>query len=143
MANSLIVTGALCRLYINNKVFSVTQSVEIQVDIGTYSVYGVNSPFPQEIVGGGGQNVVKGSVKGVRVKNSGGLQGSNLLPLFQNSGATNYSSLRLEDRSTGETIWSVPKAMISNVSESVQTKGIYLVNFSFIGQILYWPLDLS
>lgn len=143
MANSLIVTGALCRLYVNNKVFSVTQSVSVEIDTGTISTYGINSPYPQEIAQGAGQNSVKGSVKGVRVKNSGGLQGSGLLPLFSDLSSGNYVSLRLEDRSTGETIWSVPKSMVSNVSESVQTRGIYLVSFSFIGQILFWPLDLS
>ena len=142
MANSLIVTGALCRLYVNNKVFSVAQSVSINQQTGEYEIFGINSPNPQEIAGGG-QISVKGSCKGVRIKNSGGLQGVNARPLFSDAAASNYVSLRLEDRSTGETIWSIPKAKLTNISESVAIKGVYQVNFDFVGQILFWPLDLS
>jgi hypothetical protein len=142
MANSLIVAGGLVRLYVNNKVYSVTQSVSINQTTGEYEIFGINSPYPQELAGGG-QISVKGSAKGVRVKQSGGLQGANLRPLFSDVAASSYVSLRLEDRSTGETIWSVPKAKVSNINESVATKGIYQVSFDFIGQILFWPLDLS
>jgi hypothetical protein len=142
MANSLIVAGGLCRLYINNKIFTVTQSVSITQSTGEYEIFGINSPYPQEIAGGG-QISVKGSVKGVRVKQSGGLQGSNARPLFSDVAASSYISLRLEDRSTGETIWSLPKSKIFNINEGVTTKGIYQVSFEFVGQILFWPLDLS
>lgn len=139
---SLITTGALCRLYVNNTAYSVAQSVSLEYDTGEYSIYGINSPDPQEIAGGG-QNSVRGSVRGVRVKQSGGVQGSGLRPLFSDRAASNYVSLRLENRQTGETLWSIPKAKVSKVSETVQTKGLYLVSFDFVGQILFWPLDLT
>ena len=139
---SLIVTGGLVRLYVNNRVYSVAQSVSVTQQTGEYEIFGINSPNPQEIAGGG-QISVKGSCKGVRIKQSGGLQGSNARPLFSDAAASSYISLRLEDRSTGETIWSIPKAKISNINESVAIKGVYQASFDFIGQILYWPLDLS
>lgn len=145
MANqqqSLIVTAALCRLYINNVVYRVTTDVSVNIDIGVNSVYGINSPYPQEIYTGG-QNVVKGSASVVRTRNSGGLQATGAVQLFSNLGATNFCSLRLEDRSTGETLWSVPKAQISNIREGVSKKGVYQTSFEFVGQILYYPLDLS
>ena len=141
-SQSLIVSAALCRLYVNNRIYPITQNVSINIDTGEYSIYGINSPDPQEIAGGG-QTMVKGSITTVRTKNSGGVQGANLRPLFSDRAASSYVSLRLEDRSTGETLWSVPKAKISNVKESAQAKGIYHISFDFIGQILYWPLDLS
>lgn len=139
---SLIVTGALCRLYVNNKVYSVAQSVSMEMTTGEYEIFGINSNSAQEIAGGG-QRTIRGSCKGVRIKNSGGLQGVNLIGLFSDAAASNYVSLRLEDRSTGETLWSIPKAKVSKISEAVQTKGIYLISFDFIGQILLYPLDLS
>ena len=142
MPNSLIVTGALARLWVNNKIYTVTQSVSVNIQTGEYEIYGINSPYPQEIAGGG-QISAKGSVRGVRVKQSGGVQGANLRPLFSDVAASNYASLRLEDRSTSETIWSIPHAKIYNIQESVATRGIYTINFDFVGQILYWPLDLS
>jgi hypothetical protein len=140
--NSLVISGARVRLYINNRVYAATQDVSVSVDTGEYSIYGINSPDPQEIAGGG-QNVVKGSAKVVRTSNSGGVQAVNLRPLFSDLAASSYVSLRLEDRQTGETLWSIPKAKINNVTESVSAKGIYMTSFQFIGQILFWPLDLS
>ena len=139
---SLVISGGLVRLYINNKIYPVVQNISVSIDSGEYSIYGINSPYPQEIAGGG-QNVVKGSAGIIRTKNSGGLQGVNARPLFSDLAASSYVSLRLEDRSTGETLWSIPKAKISNIKESVAIKGIYRITFDFIGQILFWPLDLS
>lgn len=144
MANqqSLIVSAALCRFYINNRIYSVTQDISVSEDVGAYSIYGINSPYPQEVTTGG-QNVVKGSAGVIRLKNSGDLQATGAVQLFSNLGATNYASLRLEDRSTGETLWSINKAVISNIRETVSKQGVYKISFDFIGQILYWPLDLS
>jgi hypothetical protein len=139
---SIIVTAALCRFYINGKIYGVTQDVSVNVDVGAYPVYGINSPYPQEIATGG-QNSVKGTAHVVRTRNSGGLQATGAVQLFSNLGSTNYSSLRLEDRSTGETLWSIPKAQILNIKESVSKKGLYNISFDFIGQILFYPLDLS
>jgi len=127
---------------VNNRVYAVTQNVSVSIDTGEYSIYGINSPYPQEIAGGG-QNSVRGSAGIVRTKNSGGLQAVNARPLFSDLAASNYVSLRLEHRSTGETLWSIPKAKLSNIKESVAAKGIYHITFDFIGQILFWPLDLS
>lgn len=139
---NLVIAGPECRLYLNNKVYSVAQDVSLDVDTGEYSIFGINSPYVQEIAGGGQINI-KGSVKGIRIKNSGGLQGSNAIPLFFNVAASSYISLRLESRSTGETIWSIPRAKIGKISEGVKIKGVYHFSFDFVGQILYWPLDLS
>lgn len=142
MPNPIVISGGLIRLYVNNKIYTVAQSVQYTVDTGEYEVRGINSPYPQEIAGGGPVSV-RGSVMGVRVKQSGGVQGSNLRPLFSDIAASNYVSLRLEDRSTGETLWSVPKAKVSRISEGVAIKGIYKVSFDFIGQIPFYPLDLA
>ena len=81
MAQPLVISGALVRLYVNNRVYSVAQSVTLDMDTGEYEIRGINPPYPQEIAGGG-QVQVKGSVKGIRIKNSAGVQGSNARPLF-------------------------------------------------------------
>ncbi len=141
MASPLIVAGAHCRLYLNNKIYSVAQSASLEVDSGISATFGINSPYAQEL--SSGQVSVKGSIKGVRIKNSGGLQGSNAIPLFSDIVAGNYISLRLEDRSTQESIWSVQKARIGRITEVVQIKGVYQVSFEFVGIIPFWPLDLS
>ena len=140
--NQLVISGGSVRLYVNNRILTTTQTVSMQNSTGEYEIFGINSPYPQEIASGG-QRTVHGKVSGIRTKNSGGLQATNALPLFSDVAATSYSSLRLEDRSTGETIWSIPKCKLSNVDESVSAKGIYRISFDFIGQILFYPLDLA
>jgi gamma-glutamylcyclotransferase (GGCT)/AIG2-like uncharacterized protein YtfP len=142
MANSIVISSGLTRLYVNGKIYTSTQSVSMQNQTGEYEIFGINSPYPQEIAGGG-QRTVHGEVSGVRTKNSGGLQGVNAIPLFSDVAASNYVALRLEDRSTGETLWSIPKAKLSNIQESISIKGVYKLSFSFMGQILFYPLDLS
>lgn len=138
---SLTITGSLCRLWVNNKIWSPVQSVSIESDSGIYPIFGINSPDAQELADG--QRSIRGNIKAIRTKQSGGLQGVNLLPLFSDIAAGNYVSLRLEDRSTSETLWSIPKCRIGRVNESTQAKGIYVVNVEFTGQLLFWPLDLS
>lgn len=139
---SIIMTGALTRLYINNAIYKVAQSVSLEIDTGEYEVRGINSPYPQELAGGG-QISIRGSVKGVRVKQSGGVQGQNIRPLFSDAASSNLVSIRLEARDTGEVLWSVPKCKITKVSETTQVKGLYYISFDFIGMVNFWALDLS
>ena len=142
MAQSIVISGGLVRLFLNNVVYSVTQSVTLNISTGEYEIRGINSPYSQEIAGGGAISAT-GSIRGVRTKNSAGLQGKNARPLFSDVAASSYVSLRLEDRSTGETLWSIPKAKISRINETVATKGTYKLDFDFIGQILFFPLYLA
>lgn len=140
--NNLVISSGLTRLWINNRILTTTQTVSMQNNTGSYEIFGINSPYPQEIAGGG-QRTVRGKISGIRTKNSGGLQGWGALPLFSDIAASNYVTLRLEDRSTGETLWSIPKCQIIDVDESISIKGVYRISFSFSGQILFYPLDLS
>ena len=142
MAQSLVMSGAQVRIYINNIVYSVAQSVSLSVSTGEYAIYGIDSPYAQELAGGG-QVIVRGSVRGVRIKNGGSIQSQNGRPLFNDVAASNYISLRLEDRLTGEVIWSIPSAKITELKDSVSIKGTYKADFDFIGQIAFLPLDLS
>lgn len=139
MAQSLTLTGAAIKLYINNKVYNVAQSISLDVDYGEEGIYGIDSPWPQEI--SGGRASVRGSVKGLRIKNSGGLQGSNIRPSFFDLAASPYISIRIQDRSTGEDIAFIPKAKVSRESHSVAIKGTYKLNFEFTGQIVLFALD--
>ena len=143
MAQPLVIAGGSVRLYINNVVYSVAQSVSLEVTTGEYAIYGINAPYAQELAGGG-QVSVSGSIKGVRINNSGGIQGSvNGRPLFSDVAASNYISIRVESRKTGELLWSVPKAKITKTSDVIATKQVYSLSLEFIAQIAFFPLDLS
>lgn len=135
----LILPGANIKVYINNAVYKVAQSITLNVDYGEEAIYGIDTPWAQEIAGG--RASVKGSVKGLRLKYSGGLQGSNIRPAFTELAASPYISIRIQDLSTGEDIALITHAKVSDESHSVAVKGTYKLNFNFVGQIVLFALD--
>lgn len=141
MAQSLVLTGALIKIYLNNKVYKEVRSFSLNVDYGEYEIYGIDSQFAQEIAPS--KLTVRGSISGIRVKYSGGLQASNLRPLFQDFAASSYISIRVTDRSTGEDIVFIPRAKILRENHVATSKGVYSLNFDFAGIIPLFALDRS
>lgn len=137
----IVLTGAHIKVYINNQVYKVTQTVSLMVDYGEQPIYGIDAAQAQEIAPT--RLVVSGSVQGLRVKNSGGLQASNIRSLFSDLLANPYVSIRIQDRSTGEDIVYIPQAKISQETHSIATKTTYKMNFNFIGLVPYFALDRS
>ena len=141
MAQSYVLSGANIIVYINNKAYSEVQSISLDVDYSETEIYGIDSPYPQEIAGG--KTTVRGSISGIRVKYSGGLQAKKMRPLFQDSAASPYISIRINDRSTGEDIVLIAEAKVTREKHSVSVKGTYKLSFDFVGMIPYFALDRS
>ncbi len=141
MGIPLILSGANIKLYVNNKLYKEVQSISLNVDYGEEETYGIDAPYAQEI--SGKRITVRGSVNGLRVKMSGGLQAMNLRPLFLDTAASPYISLRIQDRATGEDIVFIPKCKVSAESHSIAVKSTYKLNFNFVGQIPQFALDRS
>lgn len=141
MAQSVVLTGPNIVLYINNTIYKEVQSVNFTVDYAENPIYGIDAPYPQEIALT--RISVVGSVQGIRVKNSGGLQGKNLRPLFTDVAASPYISLRIHDRSSGEDILFIPNAKVTRESHAIATKTTYKLNFDFVGQLPLFALDRS
>jgi hypothetical protein len=139
MAVPVILVGAHIKLYINNKVYNLVQSVSVTVDYGEQPIYGIDAAHAQEIAPT--RLSVSGSVQGLRVKNSGGLQASTIRPLFNDLMASPYISIRIQDRATGEDILYIPQCKVSQESHQMATKTTYKMNFNFIGQVPYFALD--
>lgn len=139
MAQALILTGANIKLYINNKVYKEVQSISLNVDYGETEIYGIDSPWAQEIAAT--KVVVRGNVQGLRVKLSGGLQGANMRPLFTDIAASPYISIRISDRASGEDIILIAQAKVTRESHTIAIKSTYKINFDFVGQIPLWALD--
>lgn len=137
----LTLRGADIKVFINNKEYKTIQSFSLDVDYNEEPIYGIDSPWPQEIAGGRTQ--IRGSVKGMRLKNMGGLQGSNLRPVFTDLAASPYISIRVQDRSTGEDIVLITNAKVSKESHSAVTRQSYKLNFDFVGQMVLFALDRS
>ena len=137
----VVITSAKVEIYWNNKQYKEVADVIFTVDYGEEEIYGVDSPYAQEIAGG--KISVSGSVNGFRLKLSGGLQAKNLRSLFTDVSASPYVSLRISDRQTSEDLIYIPQCKISSETYSVPNKGTVKLNFNFKGRIPYFPLDRS
>lgn len=138
---SLTLVGPNVKLFINNMQYSVAQSISLDIDYAEEAIYGIDSPWPQEIAGG--RATIRGSVQGLKLKGSQGLQGENngMRPMFFHLAASPYISIRIQDITTEEDIIFIPRAKITREAHSVSIKGSYKLNFDFVGQIIKFPLD--
>jgi hypothetical protein len=139
MASQRTIVGAHLKLYINGQVFTEVQQISYTLDYGEEPIYGIDSVFPQEIKIT--RVSVQGSVSGLRVANSNGLQGRNVRPEIRESLFAPYISIRVYDRRTGEDIMFIPNAKVTNEKTDISAKGVVKVNFNFTGLQLQQPLD--
>lgn len=139
MAVPLILTGPNIQVYINNKLYKSIQSISFTIDYGETEIYGIDTPYAQEIASN--KITVKGQVTGMRVKMSGGLQAVSMRPLFMDTAASPYVSFRIHDRVTSEDIIFIPNCKITQESHSIAIKSTYKLNFNFSGQIPLMALD--
>ncbi len=136
---SVVLSGALIVVKINGKAYNESESVSWQFSYGLEEVYGIDSPFPQDMITT--KTAVRGSVTGIRVKRSGGLQGISARPLLSAVFSEPYISIRIVERATGETLLFVPQAKISSQDSSVSARGVLTLSFNFSGLIGYETLD--
>jgi hypothetical protein len=136
---NLVLTGALIKLYVNNKLYKEVQQIGYSIDYGESPIYGIDSPFPQEI--SSTRISVSGSVSGLRLRYSGGIQAYNLKSLIDEVVAGSYVSIRIQDRSTGEDLLFVPAAKVTKQAYSMAAKGVVKLSFDFTGLIPLEPLD--
>jgi len=136
-----VLTGPNINLYINNTLYKEVQSVSFVVDYGEQPIFGIDSPYAQEIAVT--KITVSGSVQGIRVKDSGGLQAKNIRSLFGDVAASPYISLRISDRISSEDILFIPAAKVVKESHAIATKSSYKLSFDFVGLVPLFALDRS
>lgn len=139
MGQPVTIVGSQVVCYINNIPYNVVQSITLEFDYAEEGIYGIDSPWAQEIAPG--KCTVRGKITGLRVKLSGGLQGSGMRPLFYNMAASSYISIRIEDRTTSESIVLIQNAKVTNESHSISAGSTYKLNFDFVGQMPMFALD--
>jgi hypothetical protein len=139
----LTLSGANIKVYVNNKVYPFIKSLSVTVEYGEEPIYGIDSPFAQEIAVT--KITVRGSVTGLRVALSGGLQAMNMRPLnlAQDLAANPYISIRIQDRKTSEDILFIPTAKVVKESHTMSVKQTYQLNFDFVGTVPQFALDRS
>jgi hypothetical protein len=134
-----VLSGAHVKLYINNEAYNEVQQLSYTIDYGEEPIYGIDSVFPQEIKIT--RVSIQGSVSGVRVSGSNGLQGQSIRPKITDSIYAPYVSIRVSDRRSGEEIMFIPYARITNEKFDVTAKGNARLSFSFVGLQGQQPLD--
>lgn len=133
------IAGAQVSLHINGKLYNEVQQLSYTIDYGEEPIYGIDSIFPQEIKIT--RVSIQGSVSGVRLAGSNGLQGQDIRPKITDSMFAPYVSIRISDRRTGEQIMWIPYARVTNEKVDISAKGVVKVSFSFLGLQGQQPLD--
>lgn len=133
------ISGAQILIYLNEKKFVTSQAINFSVDTGEKYIYGIDSIFAQEIIPT--KMSVTGNINGLRLRNSGGIQALAGKSLLVDILSAPYISIRITDRVTKEDILFIPRCKISNESHTVSAKGIYKINFAFMGLIPLFALD--
>lgn len=131
MANQRTIAGSHIKIYINGDVYNEAQQLSYTMDYGEEPIYGIDSVFPQEIKVT--RVSIQGTISGLRVANSNGLQGYGARPKIMDSHFAPYISIRIVDRRTGEDIILIPYARVTNEKTDVSAKGVMKTSFSFTG----------
>ena len=141
MGQSVVLKGAECKLYIGGTLYPEVQQIVYTIDYGENEIYGIDSIFPQEI--STTRMSVQGTVSGVRVKLSGGLQGKDATTKINQRLIAPYVSIELRERQSDTKLIFIPQCKISDESMQVGAKGTAKLNFKFKGIIPYNPLDMN
>ena len=140
MAQSVVIKGAECRLYVGGKLYAEVQTIQYTIDYGEEEIHGIDSQFAQEIAPT--KLSVNGQVTGIRVKFTGGLQGYSLRTKINEILHGPYVSLRIQDRQTEQDIFWLPQMKVTSETFTVSAKGVVNINFKFKGIVPYGELDM-
>jgi len=141
MSQSTVLSGANVKIYISGKLYAEVQNLTYTIDYGEDPIYGIDSPFAQEIAPG--RLSVQGSVSGLRIKFTGGLQGHSIRYKIIELLHSPYTSLRIKDRHSDSDILWLPQMKVTAETMTIPAKGVVKLNFNFKGIIPYNPLDMN
>jgi len=129
MAVTRSITGAELKIYINNRIFGVCDSLSWTVDSGRRSIRGLDSNEPYEIAEG--PATIQGSMQVKRLRRDGGLEGRGLMGLPHQFSLEKYISIRILERKTEAVVFATDRALLTNQSWRVGVKGLLTGSFNF------------
>lgn len=141
MARSIVLKGAEVRLYIAGKLYPEARSVSYTVNYGENEIYGIDTPFAQEIATD--RVSVQGQVNGVRIKYSGGLQGKGARPKINEILQGQYVAIRIQDRFSQQDILFLPQAKIISENVNISSKNVVTLSFGFKGIVPYGEVEVG
>jgi hypothetical protein len=141
MARSVTLQGAGVKVYISGKLCPEVQFLTYTIDYGEDAIYGIDSQMAQEIAPT--RLSVQGSVNGVRLKLTGGLQGYEARTRINEILHAPYTSLRVHDmRSDRDILW-LPQMKVTSETIQIQAKSTVKLNFNFKGVVPYGEIDID
>lgn len=141
MGFSKVIKGSEIKLFIGGKLYAEVQSLSYTIDYSESEIYGIDSPYPQEIKTD--KISCQGTINGVRIKLTGGLQGYNARPRINEILHNPYVSLEIRDRQTDTKLLWLPQMKVTSETFSVEAKGIVKLSFNFKGIVPYNEMDIS
>lgn len=126
-----VLTGAGVKCLINSVDIGIVTAVNWSFQTSREEDRGIDSLAPFEL--SPTATSVAGTVSVYRIRDSGGLEGLNIVKPLPEISSDEYFTLELKDRLTGSTYLKVEHAAVDGQGWSVSAKGIMTGQFSFHG----------
>lgn len=124
-----LVSGARVKVYINNRFIGEVTDFRYAVSTQKKAVYGIDATEPFEFAPG--ITVVRGSVSLLRPAGLGSLEGYGIKEAIQEAMLEKYCQIILFDRASSAPVFQTDRAVITNQSWQVATKGLMTGSFEF------------
>lgn len=141
MAQTVTLSGAQVRAYFGGTLLKELQNITYTINYGETQIFGIDSPFPQEIATT--QITVQGSASMIYVQAGGGLQSKDIRSRIHEVLYAPYISLRIKDRKNAIDLFFCPQIKVTQETMTIGAKGTVKVNFNFTGIIPYSSEDLA
>ena len=131
-----VLTGSGVKILINSKVIGFATGITITRTQNTKYIYEIDNPYPVEIMPT--TYTVTGTMTGIRIRNSGGLDGPGVMTLSntQDIFFQKYCVIEVIDRQTGKINYSIQNVMFDQDSWSITSKNVITFNANFKGQYM-------
>ena len=142
VSQPVTLSSAAVAIYINDKPYNQAQSISWNISWGVKEIWGIDSPFPQEIADGRASISIR--IQAVAIDyNQGGMQNYNATTLIGDILQAPYSALRVVNRKNGDTLLYVPNCRVSDESIDSTVKQSVKYSFTLKGLVFYTGLDLA
>ena len=140
MAQSLVLKGADLKIYIGGILFPTAKSITYTIDYGETEIYGIDSVFAQEVATT--RVSVQGTVKALRLKLDGGLQGRSARAKIEDILHSPYTTLLIKDRASDIEVLRLSQMKVTSETFNAVAKGTVSLSFNFKGIVPYNALDI-
>jgi len=132
--------GAAILVKINGVTYPQCKAIQLNIDYGEDTIYGIDSALPQEIRQT--RISVQGKIDGMRIKST-SLMTAGIIKTLKNQLQADYITIQIVDRTTQDVLYFIQQAKVTNESFSVGVRKVVDFSFSFKGIMPCQPEDMS